>query len=153
MYVSACFEHMFLSCYGFCAFAGFSMLLFPVKLLFRSIILVLALKMVDASILFNSFMYFGCSPAFQFIFSRRNCILLCYAASIFSVVVGSYVTIRGFGTPWRTHNDILKARFLQFTYVENTSWECGIFYVKPPDIITQSPNQLKRLDTYDGKPP
>ena len=72
---------------------------FPVKLLFRSIILVLTLKMADASILFNSFMYFGCSPAFQFIFSRRNCILLCYVASIFSVVVGSYVTIRGFGAP------------------------------------------------------
>ena len=26
--------------------------------------------------------------------------------------------------------------------MENTSWECGIFYVKPTDIIAQSPDQL-----------
>ena len=69
-------------------------LYFPLKLFFTSSILVLALKMVDASILFNSFMYFGRSPAFQFVFSRRNCIFvfpplvfLCSVRSIFSVVV------------------------------------------------------------------
>ena len=49
-------------------------LCFPLKLFLTSSILVLALKMVDASVLFNSFMYFGRSPVFQFVFSRRNCI-------------------------------------------------------------------------------
>ena len=29
--------------------------------------------------------------------------------------------------------------------MENTSWECGIFYVKPTDIITQSSDQLNGL--------
>ena len=71
-------------------------LYFPLKSFFTSRILVLALKMVDASILFNSFMYFGRSPAFQFVFSRRNCIFVfprlfflhvCCVGSIFSVVI------------------------------------------------------------------
>ena len=51
-------------------------LYFPLKLFFTSSIIVLALKMVDASIIFNSFMYFGRSPIFQFVFSRRNCIFV-----------------------------------------------------------------------------
>ena len=51
-------------------------LYFPLKLFFTSSILVLAMKIVDASILFNSFMYFGRSPVFQFVFSRRNCIFV-----------------------------------------------------------------------------
>ena len=50
------------------------------------------------------------------------------------------------------HNDIFIAWFFfsniygeqllrlshQCTYVESTSWECGLFYVKPTDTITQS---------------
>ena len=61
-----------------------------------------------------------------------------------------YVTNRGFGIPWRTHNDILTAWFIQswechYTYVENTSWEYGTFYVNPTDIITQSSDQLNGL--------
>ena len=57
-----------------CAFTAFSILacISP----FTSSILVLTLKMVDASILFNSFIYFGRSPVFQFVFSRRNCIFV-----------------------------------------------------------------------------
>ena len=47
-------------------------LYFPLKLFLTSSILVLALKMVDASVLLNSFMYFGRSPVFQFVFSRRK---------------------------------------------------------------------------------
>ena len=58
-------------------------LYFPLKLFFTSCILVLALKMVDASILFNSFMYFCRSPAFQFVFSRRNCIFV-FPSPVFS---------------------------------------------------------------------
>ena len=50
-------------------------LYFPLKLFFTSSILVLALKMVDASIIFNYFMYFGRSPAIKFVLSRRNCII------------------------------------------------------------------------------
>ena len=51
-------------------------LYFPLKLFFTSSILVLAMKIVDVSILFNSFMYFGRSPVFQFVFFRRNCIFV-----------------------------------------------------------------------------
>ena len=70
-------------------------LYFHLKLFFTSCILVIALKMIDASILFISFMYFGRSPVFQFVFSRKNCIFVFlrlffvyYVGSIVSVVVG-----------------------------------------------------------------
>ena len=47
-------------------------LYFPLKLFLTSSILVLALKMVDASVLFNSFMYFGRSLVFEVcIFSQK----------------------------------------------------------------------------------
>ena len=65
-------------------------LYFPLKLFFTSCILVLALKMVDASILFNSFMYFGRSPAFQFVFSRRNCIFV-FPSLVFSMLCRKYL--------------------------------------------------------------
>ena len=64
-------------------------LYFPLKLFFTSSILVLALKMVDASILFNSFMYFGRSPVFQFVFSRRNCIFV-FPPLVFCVLCRKY---------------------------------------------------------------
>ena len=57
--------------YGFCEFAAFNILVFPVKLFFTPSILVLDLKMVDASILINYFMYFGRSPAFLAVFTER----------------------------------------------------------------------------------
>ena len=65
-------------------------LYFPLKLFFTSSILVLALKMVDASILFNSFMYFGRSPAFQVAFSRRNCIFV-FPPLVFSMLCRKYL--------------------------------------------------------------
>ena len=65
-------------------------LYFPLKLFFTSSILVLALKMVDASILFNYFMYFGRSAAFQFVFSRRNCIFV-FPPLVFSMLCRKYL--------------------------------------------------------------
>ena len=65
-------------------------LYFPLKLFFTSSILVLALKMVDASILVNSVMYFGRSPAFQFVFSRRNCIFV-FPPLVFSMLCRKHI--------------------------------------------------------------
>ena len=65
-------------------------LYFPLKLFFTSSILVLALKMLDASILFNSFMHFVRSPAFQLVFSRRNCICV-FTPLVFSMLCRKYL--------------------------------------------------------------
>ena len=65
-------------------------LYFPLKLFFTSCILVVALKMVDASIIFNYFVYFGRAPAFKFVCSRRNCIFV-FSPLGFSMLCRKYL--------------------------------------------------------------
>ena len=61
-------------------------LYFPLKLFFTSSILVLALKMVDASILFNSFMYFGRSPCLPVcVFSQKLYLRFSFACFFYVV--------------------------------------------------------------------
>ena len=61
------------------------------------------------------------------------------------------VTIRGFGTPWRTHNDILIASFIQHT--------CGEHLLRMWHLLRSANrydytinSSTKRLDTYGGNP-
>ena len=69
-----------------CAFTAFSILVFPPEVVLH--VQHSCSRFEDGGCL-NYFMYFGRSPVFQFVFSRRNCIRLyfgCYVGSIISVV-------------------------------------------------------------------